>query len=493
MSDDDWGDGGDGGFGSGNDDIGGGGFSDDDWGDGGGDGGFGSGNDDLNDFDDAGDLLGGGTEDPVIEYENAYYEAQDALEDEGDLEKSLSLFERVLAVEKEHGEQLERESDEPYGFMSLRQIVWILARLDTRTDGEVLERFTHMLHYLPRRVTIAKFEEAFYFLLDRLGSEFSRMDELLDRTLRAFKEAKQESARLRVLLRLARQLLLAQKWQKLAASLAELRAACWLDDGRLDEQRGVQLVEAIALEIQMREALGEEHALKALYAQATRVDTVVGPDVMAVVHRAGGKIHMREREWSAAFGCFSRAVKEFDEVGNQADCELALRYRLLAYMLDPQNTIDPFSEAQAKAYQDCESIVAMRDALDAHARYDIRRFKHALAVPSFAGEAFVASFRRELMATMHTRMIAKIALAYRRVRLQYIADELDIAIDEVERLLVVGILDKSLRGTIDQVHEVLDLSQHSSANAFSKYSALQSWSQRLHTANRALFERDDYP
>mmetsp|Transcript_10137 Transcript_10137/g.15274 ORF Transcript_10137/g.15274 Transcript_10137/m.15274 type:complete len:496 (+) Transcript_10137:14-1501(+) len=463
----DWSD--DGSWGGGSDADGGswgaGGSDDDVWG-----GGGGSDGDDIDD------------DDPLTLYENHYYEANDALED-GKLEYALELFTKVLQIEEEHTSSVEN-SDEPYGFFSLKNIIESNFR-SGKKDG-IFDDFKKFLTYITsRRVTTTQFEDALYPLLETLSS-FSRVSELYDITLVALKEAKQENPRLRILLRRAQQQYAEKNWDLLRASLRELRDACFLE-GKLDTQKKTQLVEVIALEIQMLDEFGEEDPLKSLTQQAAKIDTITRPEVQAIINVAEGKVCMRERDWTSAFGCFSRAVFDFDQVGKQDAAERALKYRLLAYLLKDEKAIDPFAEAHAKYYQDKPAIASMSRALDAYNAYDIHKFDAVLSEHAFVADPFMKDFHDALVETIQRRVIEKIKVVYSRVRLPFIANELNISIKEVERILVVSILDQPELGTLDQVNAILVVNRGQS-ELIRKYQSLQNWASATNAVSTDIFE-----
>ncbi|MDP2434469.1 MAG: PCI domain-containing protein [archaeon] len=442
MSDEEWGNpDDDGGFGSG-----GSGFVEFDPEDG--DGGFGSGGSDSG----GGSSSSSKTEDPATLYENTYYEAQDAF-DTGDRTRALGLFERVLEIEGSHPEVAATIS-EPYGFFSLRETVLIYHELGQ--EERIVPQFLRMLEYLPRRVGIAKFEEAFYLIMTKLA-RFKELPIIQEKTLSAFRALQQDLPRVRVLLRVARQLFAARRWADLRERLEELKGVCSSGSSGQD-QKGAQLIEVWSLELQMHELNGEEKQAHRLWMQRFAQDKigtpVVGPEVKAPIDFVGGKILLSNQLYADASNSFYRAMGFYDDVGNQEGAEKALRYRLVAEMLkpkDPKKNVDPFAEARSKIYMSRPNVVVFYSAYQAFQKQQVKSFIRIFdAEPVFSEDAFIRQFRDELTSTLRMLMLAQICQCYSSIRLSALATTLRCDVDEVERLLCISIHTGRLSGSIDQ-------------------------------------------
>ena len=90
-----------------------------------------------------------------------------------------------------------------------------------------------------------------------------------------------------------------------------------------------------------------------------------------------------------------------------------------------------------------------------------------------------AAVRRaaDLLKNIRTQVLLKVIRPYTRIRIDFIATELNIPPHEVEPLLVALILDGQIDGHIDQIGQLLLLRQ-SSADA-KKYAAAEKWAQQL--------------
>lgn len=132
--------------------------------------------------------------------------------------------------------------------------------------------------------------------------------------------------------------------------LHDLRASCTNEDGSDDQRKGTQLLEVLALEIEMHTEQRHAKTLKQLYGQALAVKSAIPhPRIMGVIRECGGKVHMAERSWAAAATDFFEAFKSYDEAGagRRIQC---LKYLVLASML-MNSSVNPFDAQEAKPYK----------------------------------------------------------------------------------------------------------------------------------------------
>ena len=476
-------------------------MSDEDWANDG-DGGFGTIDDGsgFDDFDNDDDGFSGSSsssssssslsrkEDPVTVYENTYYEAQDAFE-MGDKDQALSLYEKVLEVEQTNPE-VTASISEPYGFFSLRETVWIYH--EQGLVDKIIPQFCRMLEYLPRRVGIAKFEEAFYFLMSKLA-RFPDLHIIQEKTLTAFRDLQQDLPRIRVLLRVAKQLFAAKRWDDLKLRLEELKSVCQNTSSGHD-QKNAQLIEVWSLELQMYEHFGDERLVNRLWMShfaRDRVGTpVVGPEVKAPIDFIGGKILLSNQLYAEASNSFYRAMGYYDDTGNQDGAEKALRYRLVAEMLkpkDPKKNVDPFAEARSKIYMSRPNVVVFYNAYQAFQKQDVQKFIIIFdSEPIFSEDNFLKHFREELISTLRIQMLSQICRCYTNINISSLASMLQTNIPEIERLLSISIQDGRLNGAIDQTKSI-----YCSAKTYASEpvdNSISRWATSLARLNTALFK-----
>ena len=87
-------------------------------------------------------------------------------------------------------------------------------------------------------------------------------------------------------------------------------------------------------------------------------------------------------------------------------------------------------------------------------RNEIREFEKLLKQDSrtIMGDAFIRNYIEDLLKNIRTQVLLKVITPYTRIRIAFIAQELNIAPAEVEQLLVTLILDGQVGATAPLTH-----------------------------------------
>eukprot|EP00163_Fabomonas_tropica_P022503 TRINITY_DN39232_c0_g1_i1.p1 TRINITY_DN39232_c0_g1~~TRINITY_DN39232_c0_g1_i1.p1 ORF type:complete len:119 (-),score=21.18 TRINITY_DN39232_c0_g1_i1:85-417(-) len=100
-------------------------------------------------------------------------------------------------------------------------------------------------------------------------------------------------------------------------------------------------------------------------------------------------------------------------------------------------------------------------------------------------DPFIRNYIEDLLKNIRTQVLLELLKPYTRVRIPYIAEELNIANDEeeVQRLLVSLILDYKIDGHIDQVNKLVVLNRRTGGSDTGKYQSFQKWMKSLDTVH----------
>ncbi len=466
---------------------------------------------------------------PDVEIENQYYNAKGQKEDEP--AEALAGFELVVSMQEEKDE---------WGFKALSQMVKLNFQLGNH--DEMIAKYKEMLTYIRSAVTRNMSEKKINKILDRVSSSDNAelLQEFYMTTLSALQESNNERLWFKTNLKLGGLCFSGGDFTRLKQILKELHKSCQGADGEDDVKKGTQLQEIYALEIQMYTEMKDNVNLKSLYERALRIKSAIPhPRIIGLIRECGGKMHMSEHKWEAAYTDFfeafkrcvhpalrrtslawfcplcctdrvgARPVYSYDEAGNQRRIA-CLKYLVLANMLN-KSDLDPFNAQEAKPYKADPEIVAMTKLVQAFHSDNIAEFERILRDnrKTVMEDPFIRNYIEDLLRTIRTQVLLKLVKPYTKISIAYLASEAALNVPqyvraafhssgarracpltdavlplmlcahrtEVETLVVGLILDGVLKGHIDQVDQILHLTQ--SSETADKYSALDKWAKEI--------------
>lgn len=393
-----------------------------------------------------------------VDLENQYYNAKALKED--DPKAAVEALKKVLAAEgDEQGD---------WGFKALKQICKI--SFLTLDDKETcLSYYRQLLTYTKSAVTRNYSEKSLNNILDYVSTsrDTAFMELFYATTLQNLAEQKNDRLWLKTNLKLAKLWLDRREFDKLAQIIREMHAAqTRQDDGPTtavadapaSSGRDSSLLEVYALEIQLYTETKDNKKLRELYDRTLRVrSSITHPRTMGVIRECGGKMHMYDKRWKEAQQEFFESFRSYDEAGSGERIQV-LKYLVLANML-MRSEINPFDSQETKPYRDDPQITPMTTLVEAYQRNDIAGVESILRTrrSEIMGDPFVAQYVSDILKNIRTAVLVRLVAPYTRVSLAYVAREVGVSIDEVERLLVELILDGQIAGRLDACTRRLDL------------------------------------
>jgi len=417
-------------------------------------------------------------EEEDVNIENQYYNSKGLLAD-SDLKGALDGFKELVSMEEDKGE---------WGFKAHKQMVKL--QFKQKNYKEMMVTYKYMLTYIKSAVTRNYSEKVINKVLDLVsGSQnMELLQEFYETTLKALQEAKNDRLWFKTNLKLGKLWFDMQEYGRLQRIIRELHRSCQNDDGSDDLKKGTQLLEVYALEIQMYTETKNNKKLKSLYNKALQIKSAIPhPKIMGVIRECGGKMHMGEREWEMARNDFFEAFKNYDEAGVQRRVQ-CLKYLVMSTMLT-NSDINPFDSQEAKPYKNDPEIIAMTNLVAAYMHNEIREFEKIIKqnARTILGDPFIKLYIEDLLKNIRTQVLLKVIKPYTRIRIAFIATELNIPASEVEPLLVALILDGQVDGHIDQLEQLLLLNKEP-GNA-KKYEALDKWGTQLMALQQTIFAK----
>lgn len=228
---------------------------------------------------------------------------------------------------------------------------------------------------------------------------------------------------------------------------------------------------------------------------------------MGIIRECGGKMHMSEgkqgvatqnnlclltvgpENWESAQSDFFESFRNYDEAGSLQRIQV-LKYLVLTTMLMGSD-INPFDSQETKPYKNDPRIAAMTELVDSYQRDDIHQYETILQKnKDLLADPFIAENIDEVTRNMRTKAVVKLVAPYTRFRLDFIAKHLDISIPEVQDIVGFLIMDKKLRGKINQDAGTVDIESHADLD---RMHAVADWTTAIRSlASFVLNESDGF-
>ncbi|KAF7307289.1 PCI domain-containing protein [Mycena indigotica] len=424
-----------------------------------------------------------GNEGESADVENLYYKAKSKKEDNP--EEALKEFRAIVDQEEEKGD---------WGFKALKQSTKLLF-LGLKRPTDALKTYTELLTYTKSAVTRNYSEKSINGILDYVGGgkggvvvDVDILENFYQVTKKALEDAKNERLSVKTNLKLAKLWLDRKEYVRLSKLIRDLHGVT-NEGGEGEEsqsQRGTQLLEIYALEIQMYNETRNFKKLKEIYNATNAVRSAIPhPRIMGVIKECGGKMWMGERQWNRASEDFFESFRNYDEAGSPQRIQV-LKYLVLANMLTGSE-VNPFDSQETKPYKTDPQIKAMTDLVDAYQRREVHSAEKILKDnrSTIMDDPFIRSYIGELLRSLRTQYLIDLIKPYTRLELSFLAKQLNVEISEVEELLIGLILEGKVEGRIDQVGMRLELDSKQSLEK-KRYTALNEWTKALEEVHSAV-------
>ncbi|KAI9511723.1 PCI domain-containing protein [Russula earlei] len=425
---------------------------------------------------------GDGADEAVsVDVENMYYTAKSKKEESP--EQALKEFAAIV------------DQDEPmsdWGFKALKQSTKLLF-LVLHRPNDALKAYTRLLAYTKSTVTRNYAEKTINGILDYVGGgkggpvEVTVLENFYQATKDALQEARNERLSAKTNLKLAKLWLDRGEYTRLSKLIRELYAVTEASaSGEDQSQKGTQLLEIYALEIQMHNEMRNYKKLKEIYNASNSIRSAIPhPRIMAIIKECGGKMWMGERQWNRASEDFFESFRNYDEAGLPQRIQV-LKYLVLANMLTGSE-VNPFDSQETKPYKSDPQIKAMTDLVDAYQRREVHTAEKIIRDnrSTIMDDGFIRSHIGDLLRSLRTQYLIDLIKPYTRLELSFLAKQLNVDTNEVEELLIDLILEGKIDGKIDQVNMRLELDkQHGLERR--RYTALDRWTGALGRVHGAV-------
>ena len=154
-----------------------------------------------------------------------------------------------------------------------------------------------------------------------------------------------------------------------------------------------------------------------------------------------------------------------------------------------KSDINPFDSQETKPYKNDPRISAMTDLVDAYQRDDIHKYESILQNNKDAlADPFIAENIDEVTRNMRTKAVIKLVAPYTRFTLAFVAKQLNISANEVQDIVGFLIVDKKLKGKINQGEGTVEVD---SSTDTERTIAMQEWSSAVGSLWKTILNEGD--
>tara|TARA_R110002003_G_scaffold288_6_gene18380 strand:- start:10201 stop:10824 length:624 start_codon:yes stop_codon:yes gene_type:complete len=139
--------------------------------------------------------------------------------------------------------------------------------------------------------------------------------------------------------------------------------------------------------------------------------------------------------------------------------------------------INPFDSQETKPYQNDPRISTMTNLVNAYQREDIHEYEKILQDnKDLLQDPFIAENIDEVTRNVRTKAVVKLVAPYTRFTLAFISKQLKISLPEVQEIVGFLIVDKRLRGKINQQDGTVEIE---SSTDMDRVQAIKEWSAAI--------------
>ena len=207
-----------------------------------------------------------------------------------------------------------------------------------------------------------------------------------------------------------------------------------------------------AIEIQMCVERKEQRRMKDIFLLSQKFTSGFEvPRVTGIIKECGGKMYMSEKRWDMARNQFNESFRIFVECGHHR-ARVLLKYVILVALLS-NSDVDFTESNEAKSFINDPEIIAMKGLKQGFDKNDIKQIQKVLADTkvNLLADPFINTYLQDLMRGTRLKALEAICKPYKVVKLDFLARQMNVDLQEIRSLLSELILEEKLQGKIDQV------------------------------------------
>uniref|UniRef100_A0A6A7G3P0 26S proteasome non-ATPase regulatory subunit 11A-like n=1 Tax=Hirondellea gigas TaxID=1518452 RepID=A0A6A7G3P0_9CRUS len=359
-------------------------------------------------------------------------------------EKAVTMFEDIILKDDPDGDDQKIKEQSIY---QLGDLYVKLGRVDSLKD--LLKNVRPFLKTIPK----AKTAKIVRTLIDLVGEtspdNYEQLVALCEQSIEWCKQEKRTFLRQRIESRLATLFLKLKRYKDALALINTLSA----EVKKLDDK--LLLVEIYLTESRIRLATKNVPVSKAALTAARAAANAIycPPDLQAQIDSQSGIISAAEKDFKTAFSYFYESFEGFNTVNDPASAVISLKYMLLSKILtDSPGDVRAIISGKAGLKFAGREVQALQAVAESHKARSLHQFQQNLVdfKDQLVDDPIVHSHLQRVYETLFEKNLLRIIEPFSRVQILHIAKLIDMDAKVVEAKFSEMILDKKLRGILDQ-------------------------------------------
>jgi len=407
-----------------------------------------------------------------------FFEAEDIKN--SNPEEALDRFSNVILMEENKGVEAK------WKFKCLLNMIIIKCKL--QRDDDLVENITQLLKCIcmdkvSRNEANDAINVILEYILELKNPEVGK--NAFVKILEYLKSKNYEQLWFNASLKLAKIYLEKKEYENFEELISKLKQSCRTPDGKDDPKKSSILLEIYSLEINLYMQAMNLQKLKDIYKKTKYLSSAIcDPRTNAIIKDTHGRMLLIEKDWGQARNELFEAFKSYQEVGN-VKAKQILKYVVLASIL-AKSELNPFDNLEAKVYKEDPDILVFSNLRSAFEQKNTKELNRILTENSnkIFDDTFLIQFKEDLSMIVAKEMVTVLVSPYKRVTLQYLSTEVNVAIEKLESYLQELILDERLDGKLDLVNGYFEnYGLNKNISEKNKIEALESWVRNLTSAN----------
>jgi len=204
---------------------------------------------------------------------------------------------------------------------------------------------------------------------------------------------------------------------------------------------------------------------------------------LGTINECAGLVMLYDHKWSDAKQRFFEAFKNYDDSASPRRWS-CLRYFVLSSLME-NSGINPFETREIKSQSNHEEILPFVALWTAFENRNVSDFNAAVQ-KAFEKDDFGRLIVPSLVFSFRRLKISEIVQAYSKVRVSYVARQLELSEEECSTLLSELILDGRLVASLDQVNKILSMEEEGLSEDDMKYHAMSQWSKHIEVIAKSI-------